>query len=175
MGQQHPEGVRLRRADLRRQLLRRLLVRKAVGIVDPRQEDAVPVPGQGDVLVGQHRDPGVPQLPLQLPDVPEGPLVVASDEVRGGDLRQRPAQGHRVASGRPAIPVLKVPRQENIVRSMGADLGNQVLVLLAEQSAVEVRELHDDAAVEALRQPGGGEGEALRLQGVVAPPEESGT
>ena len=39
---------------------------------------------------------------------------------------------------------------------------------------MEVRELHDDAAVEACRQAVGGVGEGLGLEGVVAPPEEDG-
>ena len=174
VGQQQPEGPGRCRADLLRQRLRRLLIRKSVGVVDPRQEDAVPIPGQGGVFVGQHRHAGLLQVPLQLPHVPEGPLVVACDEVGGGDLRQGPAQGHGIAPGRLAVAVLKVPCQENVVGPVGPDLVEKRLVALTELGPMEVRQLHDDAAVEARRQPGRGEGEPLRLQRMVAPPDKCG-
>ena len=100
--------------------------------------------------------------------------MVARNKIGGGNLRQGPAQGDRVAPGRLAVLVLEVAGEKNIVRPGSPDAVDEIPVVLPEQGPVEIRELHNHAAVEALRQPGGGEGERPHLQGVVAPPEKSG-
>src|SRR5699024_9181946 len=49
---------------------------------------------------------------------------------------------------------------------------DEILVVLPEEGPVEVGELNGDAAVEARRQTGRGIGEAVHLEGAVAPPQE---
>lgn len=98
--------------DLGGQFLRRLLVGVAVGIVDARQDNGVPVPLQGHELVGQHRDAVGGEDFLQRRHSAHGPLVVAGDVVGGGNGRKSPGGLRRVAVRRPPVLVLQIPRKK---------------------------------------------------------------
>ena len=99
-------------------------------------------------------------------------LVVPGDKIGGGDIRQGLPKGYGVSPGRLPVAVQQVPRQKDIVRPGLPDLAYQCFVVRPKLRSVEVRQLHDGASVKTGGEAGGGKCGPLRLQGVVAPPEE---
>ena len=174
VGQQDPEGVAAGGVDLGGQFLRRLLVGVAVGIVDARQDNGVPVPLQGHELVGQHRDAVGGEDFLQRRHSAHGPLVVAGDVVGGGNGRKSPGGLRRVAVRRPPVLVLQIPQKKDVLRLLRGHSRQQVRVVRTERGAVEVAEDHDPAAIKTGGQIGKDRVKPGHLQSGVVPVEKSG-
>ena len=171
VGQQQPEGGLLLGIQLRRQFLRSGLVCVAVGIVDPGDEDRLPVSLQRNELVGEHRNAGLPQGCFQFlhGGVAVRPFVVAGHIVGGGNGTE--GLPYRLCIRYRGLGVLvhQIAGKEDQVRCCLFHGRIQPLIVLSEFPVVQVAELHDPQPVKFRRQRGGGVGQGIGPQRRIVP------
>ena len=114
-------------------------------------------------------DAAVRQQGRRLLHLSGGPLVVAGDEIAGGQGREPFQQRAQVRRVRPLVH--EIPHQSDDVRVGGLHRRRQAAVVPAEPAAMEVRQHHQPSAVPARGQTGGGKCVFLDGEGVVPPPE----
>ena len=171
VSQQQPEGIVIGAVDLLCQPAWCFLVGVAVGVVDPGDEDGVPVPFQRDEFVAQYGDARFPQSRLDLlhHGVAVGPFVVAGDIVGGGNGAEGRTHAPGVGNRLRRIFVHQIAGEEDHIRRGVFHGLVQFCVVLPEFPVVQVAELHDPQPVERGGQGRGGIGHGIRFDVRVAP------